>query len=346
MKHFGTKTMTTTSSNRRIALALFAACIITGLATMGHAETAVDPTSDSGTSNIQMHGPEFVGVKLDAARGGMTLIRVTAFRGEYLDARVARSRDRWTRRVLHATDLIGVHWVERWCTEDGRCENTIYRITGAARDTATNTMPQHSDNRDVWLYDVEATDAARPTEADWRAVCDPDAHGLTQGLFLTGDFHADGSMSNRGYTFSCTAGVIAKCVRDWGYKPWKSLVSGRGERVDMRPLHRACTRAVRADYCGDGISYTRDGTMIDVFDRYGFNVRESGGGFVAEAGFSPTGATWVSRTRWPIGARVAEEMMRLPQCARPTSTPKEPLPSLITVWSLPRERTATVTSGS
>jgi hypothetical protein len=125
-----------------------------------------------------------------------------------------------------------------------------------------------------------------------------------------------------GYTFACTTGVVAKCARTWGYKPWKRLQDGFGELIDIRPMHQACTRAARADYCGDGISHTRDGTMIDMFDAHGFNRRERHPAFVREAGFTPNGARWVARQRWPMqlpGARAGARASRREGYTHPTS---------------------------
>jgi len=52
--------------------------------------------------------------------------------------------------------------------------------------------------------------------------------------------------------------VIAKCYR-WGYRPW---VTGYG---DLATMHWTCTRLARADYCGDGVPHTRNGTTINVW---------------------------------------------------------------------------------
>ena len=56
------------------------------------------------------------------------------------------------------------------------------------------------------------------------------------------------------FSVTCTSGVIGKCVRA-GYKPWKTAADGR----PMWDYHQACTRLIRADYCGDGRTHTRDG---------------------------------------------------------------------------------------
>ena len=66
-----------------------------------------------------------------------------------------------------------------------------------------------------------------------------------------------------------------------------------------------CTRRVsappRADYCGDGIPNTENGTAIDMFDVYGFNVNENIAGFSDESGFDTSGAHWVTHKRWSSG---------------------------------------------
>jgi hypothetical protein len=58
-------------------------------------------------------------------------------------------------------------------------------------------------------------------------------------------------------------GAIAKCI-DAGYKPWKS-VNG----TSLANHHQACTRMLRADYCGTGASYTTDGMALNVLDSLG-----------------------------------------------------------------------------
>lgn len=76
----------------------------------------------------------------------------------------------------------------------------------------------------------------------------------------------------------------------------------------MWDLHQACIRAVRADYCGDGIGNTENGTLIDLFDRYGIFPEDPAADkekkLVFEAAFSPEGAICVARTRIPERATV------------------------------------------
>ena len=174
-----------------------------------------------------------------------------------------------------------------------------YRLASVARDTTTNTMINHSDNSDIWLYEVQYVESNRAGGTEWRNMCGGNGAMPKRGLFVDGRWRDDGSFVSSGYTFSCPSGVISKCVRNWGYKPWQSLDNERGTQVNLQPLHLACVRAARADYCGNGVSHTRDGTMGDMFDSHGFNVRELDSEFLAEASFDQGGATEIIRTRWP-----------------------------------------------
>lgn len=128
-----------------------------------------------------------------------------------------------------------------------------------------------------------------------------------QGLFLPGVWDATGARHDSlragdeevSVTFSCTTGVIGKCVR-WGYAPW-----------DVgSDLHQTCTRLARADYCGNGISYTKTGTLIDYFDTQG--SQKPVGLYPFEAGWGPDGAVCVSHTRYD--ARTADGTSVLPSC--------------------------------
>ena len=64
----------------------------------------------------------------------------------------------------------------------------------------------------------------------------------------------------------CSAGVVAKCMR-WGYSPY-------GDHDQAGDRFNACLRMARADYCGDGVATTRDGTSINVFDTLGIQTRD------------------------------------------------------------------------
>ncbi len=138
-----------------------------------------------------------------------------------------------------------------------------------------------------------------------------------KGMFVSGVWDERGARrddvtvggATASVTFSCVGGVIAKCAR-WGYAPWKVGAA----------LHQTCTRMARADYCGTGISFTRDGTSIDMFDVPGVQAPANEAGFLFEAGWNESGATCVSRPRYAAlderGAEVLPSCWRdLPRCA-------------------------------
>ena len=83
-------------------------------------------------------------------------------------------------------------------------------------------------------------------------------------------------------TFACENGVISKCAA-WGYQPWASR-DGRS----LAEAHQACTRMARADYCGNGQSHTREGTMIEYYDSLGVSRRAT----EATAGWNPARASF------------------------------------------------------
>lgn len=149
-------------------------------------------------------------------------------------------------------------------------------------------------------------------EHEGKSLCAP---GET-GIFVPGVWDASGARHDRlevggetvSVTFSCAHGAIAKCVA-WGYAPDTAGAD----------LHQACTRMVRADYCGTGISFTKDGTLIDVFDDRGIQTASGSTELDFEAGWGPNGATCVRRPRFddrtPSGARVLPSCWKdLPEC--------------------------------
>lgn len=109
-------------------------------------------------------------------------------------------------------------------------------------------------------------------------------------------------------TFACEDGALFKCV-ELGYRPWSSLTERLGRRtheIALAELHQACTRALRADYCGDGMSHTLADVEIDLWDGIGVQDREPGrpGRWEFEAEWTIGGASCLRRERIPgNGAR-------------------------------------------
>ena len=165
-------------------------------------------------------------------------------------------------------------------------------------------QPNYQDkDRESYLYTVIYYSA---TDNSWYPLCQPDSAGINQAIPLTGRWDRTGAyIDDRSITFACTNGALAKCVR-WGYKPWKSI---KGE--SLRDYHQACTRMVRADYCGNGIGHTKDGTPIDVYDRLGIQQRTKKSGMLFEAAWNVDGAVYLNRTRFPKA--IAQLQQECPQ---------------------------------
>jgi hypothetical protein len=162
------------------------------------------------------------------------------------------------------------------------------RIAGVEVD-ATDPLGE------VLLYDVRVV-AADGTESP---LCRPDAGGRTLGFPLAGRTDGTGALKpsdDGAFEFVCASGAQGKCVR-FGYAPWRTAPDGS----PMRPLYDACVRMVRADYCGDGRSFTRDGTMIGIADVAGVNAvgaaELADEGLTFEAAWTPEGATCLARPR-------------------------------------------------
>jgi hypothetical protein len=102
------------------------------------------------------------------------------------------------------------------------------------------------------------------------------------------------------FTFACSGYALAKCVAI-GYAPWRTVTECRApgdcHTLPLGPYHQACTRLLRADYCGDGTATTRDGTLVDVYDTVGLQTDDAAT-WPMEAEWTIAGASCVMRTRW------------------------------------------------
>jgi hypothetical protein len=204
-------------------------------------------------------------------------------------------------RVLGSPALIGA--VLDVADEAGR--NMTVRIDAVAPD------PSDRDG-DVWLHHFSVRDIGT---GGWRDLCTaPGPDGTVAGFPLAGSWTSDGRhlRGSSGFTVTCTAGAIGKCVR-FGYKPWRDAA---GE--PLWDYHQACVRMARADYAGDGVGHTRDGTLIDLSDRLGIQrpgEDPPGRTLHFEAASGPDGAVCVRRTRIPEVLSTNDLAERYPQLA-------------------------------
>lgn len=145
------------------------------------------------------------------------------------------------------------------------------------------------------------------------------------------------------FTFSCVNAAVGKCAL-WGYRPWASHTETLGESSASRSLadwHQACTRLVRADYCGNGKPHTRDGTPINVWDDIGIQAKDtstSTQNWTFDAQWGVDGAHCINRTRWAYsnGDDSDQEYIddhcstRMADTSCPTVSGTNPTPALLT----------------
>jgi hypothetical protein len=110
-----------------------------------------------------------------------------------------------------------------------------------------------------------------------------------------------------GFDLTCTSGAVGKCVR-WGYRPWDEKPG-----IPMRALHRACTYMARADYGGDGHPTTREGTLIDIYDRFGIQRSDKDVAMSFEAAWGVNGAVCVAHPRIPENITLEQLAERYPR---------------------------------
>jgi hypothetical protein len=156
------------------------------------------------------------------------------------------------------------------------------------------TVDPRDPEHEVLLYRMSAVD---PRTGRSESLCEANAQGERWSFPLQGQWDVEGNrVSDRGFTLACADWALGKCVR-FGYKPWKTLADG----TRLAPYHQACVRLVRADYCG-GKGTTRDGMLIDIFDRIGIqrpDPHPESHGLRFEAAWSAAGAVCVAHTRVP-----------------------------------------------
>lgn len=188
------------------------------------------------------------------------------------------------KKVAGASETVGPGTELDAVDEAGR--RLRFRVDGVEPD------PQDEDKA-LSLY---ALSVRGEGETSFHPYCRRDADGRALAVAVPGSWDARGAFHDdpKLVTFGCTNGAIAKCVR-FGYKPWKS-VAGHS----LVEHHLACVRMVRADYCGDGVSRTRDGTRIDLWDEIGLQPRDevTEKPEIFEAAWTRDGAAYLNVPRW------------------------------------------------
>lgn len=138
------------------------------------------------------------------------------------------------------------------------------------------------------------------TESGWLPLCGTDGFGNpVPAIPLEGRWDYREGIPGGGahiddpevFTFACRGYVLEKCVSA-GYIPWGEAsvcdeTSGRGKKSEcetftLRDHHQACTRMLRADFCGDGTAHTVDGIIVSLYDGLGIRLDTEDWSFEAE----------------------------------------------------------------
>jgi hypothetical protein len=147
----------------------------------------------------------------------------------------------------------------------------------------------------LWTYGV----AYFERNGNWYSICH-NSSGPLPAMPLEGVWNHDFGAADGGshtadptrFTFACTrVGTLAKCVAA-GYLPWVPQLAQH---------HQACVRMIRADYCGNGISHTTTGHLVNLYDGLGIQVDTNP--FRVEAEWDANGARCVTNAhRAPLNA--------------------------------------------
>ena len=183
--------------------------------------------------------------------------------------------------VLNGAELVGATLLATFGDRTVRV-----RIAGAESDA-------RDPHGEVILYDLRIVGA----DGSETPLCNSDPDGRQLGFPLAIESRPEGIRNSDDlsrFELVCTAGAEGKCVR-FGYAPWRKTSDGR----PMLAWYNACVRMVRADYCGDGRGFTRNGTVIDVYDRINIQKPEADASLSFEAAWASEGAICVAHTRIP-----------------------------------------------
>ncbi len=156
---------------------------------------------------------------------------------------------------LNGTDFVGAQFgvtLSNGGTADVRIDS-MSTLTGA--------------NEDIYTYALSIS-----ADGGWTSLCDGSA------VAVPGSWNpSTGAWTDGNFSFACRGSSVAKCL-EMGYKTWY----GFGDH------QRACVRMLRADYCGDGVSHTVNGTPINIYDDVGLQADTES--WLIDAEWGPDGA--------------------------------------------------------
>lgn len=245
-------------------------------------EELINPNGVS-LNGVRLNGVRLNGVRLNGVRlNGVTLNGVNVTGVTIQNTKLIGTKGG---SQIHDKDFVGA------------------QLTGMLSDGTT--LPMRIDsattlsgpNGDTWAYGVSYQDSGvwqylcgvDTSSAEQLAIPVPGTFNYGTGVVGGGSYTADPTV----LTFGCRATAIAKCI-EMGYKYWKN-VPGDSQHTLLNHMV-ACTRLLRADYCGDGNSWTIDGTPVNLYDSRG--IQNDGALWPIEAEWTQNGANCMSPTNY------------------------------------------------
>jgi hypothetical protein len=233
-------------------------------------------TNGVNINGVNINGVNINGTGLAATLAAVQLAGVTLPGGELSSAWLDGSMIRGT---LNGLSVSGLGMDE--------AEFNGIRGDGTGVRVKIDSVTAPPSGNDVWRYNV----AYQKEDGNWAPIC-PGSGVLSVAVsgrwnyqFGTpggGSKQADSSV----FTFGCAGAAVEKCVT-MGYRPWASH-----QGVNLDAHHQACVRLIRADYCGEGVTFTTNGRTINLYDALGIQTDDRL--WVIDAEWDTTGARCVS----------------------------------------------------
>jgi ADYC domain-containing protein/pentapeptide repeat protein len=248
-------------------IALASSCALAACAadaTVATSTTDQEVTADNGTSlnGTSLNGTSLNGTSLNGTSLNGTSLNGTSLNGTSLNG-TSLNGTSLNGTSLNGTSLNGTDFIG--ATMTGTLSNGA-SITLRIDDIDALASP----NDDVLAYAVSAQ-----VDGGWARLCGDEPDGsAVRAIPVAGTWDASTGAwtdSSSSITFACRHASIAKCV-ELGYKSWDGYAG----------QHHACVRLLRADYCGDGVSHTVNGTLINLYDNVGVQADTESWGVDAE----------------------------------------------------------------
>lgn len=261
-----------------------------GLSTHEQVAFAITVSNGSELNGVHMNGPEFNGVHMNGVSLNGVILRGDEPLSVHLEGEELMAA-RGDGTSIAGMQLVGAEF--SGALSDG--STVPVRIAAIGFAPAPNT--------DLYAYQVEYSS---PDGSGWQPLCGLDAAGLPIAAFpVKGMWDERQNVPGGGshiaapgwFSFACRGAAIAKCI-EWGYRPWRSVAQcdrWTCRQVSLETYHQACTRMVRADYCGNGHPWTINGRSINVYD--GLKVQTDTEAWLFEAEWRGDGARCLSNQR-------------------------------------------------